>query len=220
LKSSPILGYDYATHIFEKSNIDKIAFLNRRFSKADDLRNLLTLADGYLLCAIELAKTCLADNEDKKADILIFPILTNANHGIELYLKCLNWTLNELIDIDKKIEGRHNIKQIYQTVRAKFKSYKGNMTYRGFKEATVELASYINELFDKIGATPQNDKMDFSRYPFGNDYPQLDFAETQSRTDSGVLIRDLIGISPTPMHSYTAWEIHPVTKIEFAPKPH
>jgi hypothetical protein len=27
------------------------------------------------------------------------------------------------------------------------------------------------------------------------------------------------GIGPTPMHSYTAWEIHPVTKIEFAPKP-
>jgi hypothetical protein len=27
------------------------------------------------------------------------------------------------------------------------------------------------------------------------------------------------GISPTPMRSYTAWEIHPITKIEFAPKP-
>jgi hypothetical protein len=25
--------------------------------------------------------------------------------------------------------------------------------------------------------------------------------------------------SKTPMHSYTAWEIHPVTNIEFAPKP-
>jgi hypothetical protein len=27
------------------------------------------------------------------------------------------------------------------------------------------------------------------------------------------------GGSETPMHSYTAWEIHPVTKIEFAPLP-
>jgi hypothetical protein len=27
------------------------------------------------------------------------------------------------------------------------------------------------------------------------------------------------GTSKTPMHSYTAWEIHPVTNIEFAPKP-
>jgi hypothetical protein len=27
------------------------------------------------------------------------------------------------------------------------------------------------------------------------------------------------GRSETPMHSYTAWEIHPVTNIEFAPKP-
>ena len=28
------------------------------------------------------------------------------------------------------------------------------------------------------------------------------------------------GKGPFPMHSYTAWEIHPVTNIEFAPKPH
>lgn len=27
------------------------------------------------------------------------------------------------------------------------------------------------------------------------------------------------GNGPSPMHSYTAWEIHPVTNIEFAPKP-
>jgi len=27
------------------------------------------------------------------------------------------------------------------------------------------------------------------------------------------------GRNTTPMHSYTAWEIHPVTNIEFAPKP-
>src|SRR5690625_6409664 len=37
--------------------------------------------------AITMSKKCLSGNEDKKADVLIFPILNNANHGIELYLK-------------------------------------------------------------------------------------------------------------------------------------
>ncbi len=82
--------------IFSRNiNIDKIAFLNWRISQNSDIRNLLNLADGFLISAIELAKHCLENNEDKRADILIFPILTNANHGIELYLKSLNWTLNE-----------------------------------------------------------------------------------------------------------------------------
>jgi hypothetical protein len=157
--------------IFSRNiDIDKIAFLNWRISSGSDILNMLNLADGFLLSAIELAKQCLDNNEDKKADILIFPILTNANHGIELYLKCLNWTLNELIGNDKKLEGSHNIKQIYETVKAKFLIYKGNVTYKGFKEATEELENYIDELFEKIKPTPKNDKMDFSRYTIDNKY--------------------------------------------------
>jgi len=157
--------------IFSRNiDIDKIAFLNWRIDRDEHIVNLLNIADGFLLSSIELAKHCLENNNDKRADILIFPIFTNANHGIELYLKALNWTLNKLMDSDKKIEGRHNLKQIFQTVKAKFKTYKGNISYKEFKEATYELESYIDELFDKIQATPQNDKMDFSRYSLDNNY--------------------------------------------------
>ena len=34
-----------------------------------------------------LAQDCLQDNGDKKADIVVFPMLFSANHAIELYLK-------------------------------------------------------------------------------------------------------------------------------------
>lgn len=153
-------------------NIDytKIAFLNWRIDNGGELRNMLNIAEGYLDSSIALAKYCLLDNEDKKADIIIFPILTNANHGIELYLKALNWLLNRLLNSDKKIEGRHNIKQIFQNVRAKVQLYKGNLTLKEFNASTKELEDYINELFTKIEATPKDDKMDFSRYPFSNNY--------------------------------------------------
>ena len=131
---------------------------------------MLNLAEGYLDASILLAKQCLAYNDDKKEDILIFPILTNANHGIELYLKAINWILNKLKESDKKIEGSHNIKQIFQLVKSKISSYGGQLSLKEFNSSMSELESYITELFDKVDATPKDDKMDFSRYPFSNNY--------------------------------------------------
>lgn len=157
--------------IFSRNeDVDKIAFLNWRISKGDHILNLMNIADGFLLSAIELTKHAIDNNQDKRADILIFPIFTNANHGIELYLKSLNWVLNKLTNSSRQIEGKHNLKQIYQTLRSKFNQYSGSVTFKHFKDATKELESYINELFDKIQATQENDKMDFSRYSLDNDY--------------------------------------------------
>ena len=153
------------------SDIEKSAFMNWRTSKQEDIQNMLVLAEGFLSSAIELAKASLADNSDKKADMLIFPILTNANHGIESYLKSLVWTLNKLLNSQYKIEGKHNIKQILDTAKAKIKEYKDQETLDYFNQQTEDLQNYINELFDIIQATPEKkDKMDFSRYPFDQKY--------------------------------------------------
>lgn len=152
------------------SDFEKSAFVNWRTSKQEDIKNMLVLAEGFLSSAIELAKASLANNSDKKADMLIFPILTNANHGIELYLKSLVWTLNKLLNSQYKIEGKHNIKQILETAKAKIKEYKDQDTLNYFNQQTEDLQNYIDELFAKIQATPQKDKMDFSRYPFDEKY--------------------------------------------------
>jgi hypothetical protein len=152
------------------SDFEKSAFVNWRTSKQEDIQNMMVLAEGFLSSAIELAKASLADNSDKKADMLIFPILTNANHGIELYLKSLVWTLNKLLNSHYKIEGKHNIKQILETAKAKIKEYKDQDTLNCFNQQTEDLQNYIDELFAKIQATLQKDKMDFSRYPFDEKY--------------------------------------------------
>ena len=133
--------------------------MNRRSDSVTDILNFLILADGFMQSSIELAKFCLIDNSNYKRDILIFPILTNANHGIELYLKGLNWTINTKLQNGKQYEGSHNIRQIYQTVESQFRSYNGNINLKGFEEATQELDIYLNELFDKTDG-----EMDFSRY--------------------------------------------------------
>jgi hypothetical protein len=84
----------------------KIAFLNWRIDKWSDILNMLNIADGFMRSAIELSKFALNNNEDKAADILIFPILNNANHGIELYLKSLTWMLNRKLGEEKSDRGR------------------------------------------------------------------------------------------------------------------
>ncbi|UOQ53055.1 hypothetical protein [Hymenobacter cellulosivorans] len=153
-----------------KASIDNTAFLNWRISKQADILNMLNIADGFMMAALELAQNCLLDNQWKKADILIFPILMNTNHGIELYLKAMIWTINKINKSDARIEGKHNIRQIFHTLKSKVKTYGGALSLEEFQAGTEELEAYINELFAKIEATDKDDKMDFSRYPFSTKY--------------------------------------------------
>jgi hypothetical protein len=73
--------------IFERNkDYIKSAFLNWRVNDGDHIGNMLAIADGFLESSIQLGNLCLQNNNDKKADMLIFPMLTNANHGIELVI--------------------------------------------------------------------------------------------------------------------------------------
>lgn len=153
-----------------QKNINKTAFLNWRTHKLTDISNMMVLAEGFLSSSIELTQSCLHNNKHKKADMLIFPILFNANHGIELYLKSLTWTLNRLLKTQYKIEGKHNIKQIFKTVKSKIKKLKGNEWLLSFRKENIELENYIDELFSLIGTTNAKGNMDFSRYPISDKY--------------------------------------------------
>lgn len=144
--------------------------MNWRMQDESAISHLMNMADGYLRSSVILAKQCLICNSDKKADILIFPILASANHGIELYLKAMTWMLNLLLKSKAKFEGRHNIDQIYRMMKSKLKSLTGAKEVKAFETEMKELEGYLGELVLKIEATPKNDKMDFSRYPIDSDY--------------------------------------------------
>ena len=149
-------------------NIDAIAFMNWRMD-SDKVISLMNMAEGYIQSSILLAEKCVIDcieHDDKKADIIIFPILANANHGIELYLKAINWMLNILLQSSKRLEGGHDINQIYQIIKSKYRQYGGEKEVTKFESRTVHLSSYLIELYGKTGADKANCKMDFSRYPF------------------------------------------------------
>ena len=155
----------------------KIAFLNWRFQGYSEIQNLMTMANGFILAAIELADYSLRNNQHKIADILIFPVLTNANHGIELYLKGITWAINQLSGLSLRVEGGHNLDQILKTVKSKIRAWEGEEALRDFEREMEDLTSYVDELFAKIGASNRPDKMDFSRYPFGRDYENHFYVE-------------------------------------------
>ena len=69
------------------ADIEKTAYMNWRTRQHQPIHDMIIIADGYIKSAIMLSEDCLQDNKDKKADIVVFPMLFAANHAIELYLK-------------------------------------------------------------------------------------------------------------------------------------
>lgn len=155
-----------AKDVFSRNEeINKMAFLNWRM-ESGDIVNLFNLGDGYFESSILLCDKCLSNNEEKVADILIFPIFMNFNHGIELYLKGLILTLNNLLEIDTKIDGTHNLNQLFSVFKARIKDLDGQRKVNEIVDDNYNLNQYLEEITSKLEPNDKNDKMDFSRYPF------------------------------------------------------
>ncbi|ESU34519.1 hypothetical protein G3A_00775 [Bacillus sp. 17376] len=154
-------------------DINKTAYMNWRTKKHNPIHNMIIMADGFIESSLILAEDAINKNINKKADIIIFPILFNVNHGIELYLKAIAWTLNILMENEYKIEGSHNIKQILSIVKSKVLKFEKEQEKREqFLKMILNLEAYVRELSERIelAETKKKDNMDFSRYPFTNNY--------------------------------------------------
>ena len=109
--------------IFEYGTIDETAYLNWRTNRRDPIWNMCVLAEGYMDASKILIDKCLEDNDDKKADVIGFPILFQFNHGIELYVKSLFCSMNILLGYKFKIPDNHNIRGIWLSSKEKIKSF-------------------------------------------------------------------------------------------------
>lgn len=155
-------------------DINKNAYMNWRTNKHEHIKNMIVIAKGFMMSSIILVEQILNNNRNKNADIVVFPILFNANHAIELYLKAITWTLNIILDKHEKIEGNHDIKQIFNVVCSRVNEFeKSKEKKEQFKKLTINLKDYLNELYIKIEDKSNGkykDNMDFSRYPFNTKY--------------------------------------------------
>lgn len=149
----------------ENEDISKSAFLNWRLSVNEDIQNFIVLADGYLSSAIQLIDLCLVNISDVKADKLIFPILHNANHGIELYFKAIIWSINQINKNDEKFKEIHELDKLFENTIETIKANKDLRFLENFKENASCLSNYINELYSTLRVANVHGNMFFSRYP-------------------------------------------------------
>lgn len=177
-------------------DIKRNAYMSWRTDESDFIKNIIVLAEGFNNSSLLLAKEILKDNYDKKADSIIFPILFNANHSIELYLKAISWTLNILLKKNKKVECTHDIKNLFHTVHSNVITFENeNINYSDedskkritdFEELTMSLKKYLDELYEKFDDNRNN--IDFSRYPFDLNYESYFYIKNDAVVDIENLI--------------------------------
>jgi len=156
----------------DSAGLRQYSFLNWRFSPHDSIEmQFCNLAEGYFEVANNLIEQCLNNNNDRKADIWIFPILFNVVHAIELYLKSINSMYPKYYKLkgfdfmdeipESKIEGDHNIKQMCETAISKVRndSDRDKDLYKALKE----VLQFINIIYK------YSDDVAFTRYPLPKD---------------------------------------------------
>lgn len=159
-------------------NINKTAYMNWRTDSTDPILNMNIIASAYFDSALTLLNSCLEDNYDKKADVLIFPVFFSINHGIELYVKSIFWSMNKLLGYNKPYPSNHNIRCIWYAAKDKIVKYGFGYGHEknDFEKMIVTLESYLNELYENIMVDEKKDinkayhNIDFSRYPLNNKY--------------------------------------------------
>lgn len=160
----PIYKKSMPSFFVYNSDINKNAYLNWRSGFLHSQRNQFTeIGEAYFETSYNLLLQCLDDNNDKKADLWMFPIMFNIVHGIEVYLKAINVSCNiTLGEEDAKIEGNHNIKQLCEKATRLLEEYKNffnsQESINMFSSIKV-INNYIENIYEKT------DDMTFARYP-------------------------------------------------------
>lgn len=148
------------------ADIYRNAYLNWRTKRHDHLNNMNVIASGFASASLELVKNNIdSGNYGHQADELIFPILFNANHAIEVYLKTINWTINVLLEKEDTYDNTHDLKELMKLVKKLSEEFHDSFD---FEHHYGLLNCYIDELYKTIGIPKDNGNtfvdISFSRY--------------------------------------------------------
>lgn len=145
------------------ADVRKTAYMNWRTNPNDTEANFGVIANGYFISAKVLTEKYIENNIGKDADVVIYPILFNTIHGIELYLKAIYMKLAQLLNKEQKFAGGHNIKGLFGMVSSFVKEIKNdNYQFQEYRKIINDVEFFIQEIYFKT------DKMDFTRYSVDN----------------------------------------------------
>jgi len=147
-------------------NLSSAAYLTWRFDSKNEVETkFYQLGKAYFDTALAMIQICLADNNDNKADVWIFPILFHIVHGIEIYLKGFNsqygifTKINQLEYQETKIVGQHDIQQLCNVALSLLKKNHDKDLLNEF----VFVKRFIDILYS------HTKDMTFARYPLAAD---------------------------------------------------
>ncbi|SHJ23541.1 hypothetical protein SAMN05444401_2581 [Clostridium amylolyticum] len=144
-------------------DIRKTAYMNWRTDPNNTEANFGVIANGYFISAKVLTEKYIENNIRKDADVVIYPILFNTIHGIELYLKAIYMKLAYILKKEQQYAGGHNIKGLLGMVSNLVKELKNNKEqFKQYKNIIKDVEQFIDEVYLKT------DKMDFARYSVDN----------------------------------------------------
>ena len=153
------------------ADYQKNAYINWRMNyQPDNIQNNFNiLASGYSRAIKELLNLILQENRDKKADVLIFPILFSINHVIELYIKSIIIQFKILNGETTECKLTHDIHKLYIEMIELINKKEHDAI--GLEKHLESLKQYIAELYEKIQEADDDKegkakpKLDFARYP-------------------------------------------------------
>lgn len=164
----PAMGKHLDTIFQYNADIDKTAYLNWRTGFAHtSRRQFVVMGEAFFSTAYNLIQQCIFDNNDKKADSWIFPIMFDIVHGIEVYLKAINAALSVVLNKNRGVaEGGHDLKALCGTARnliIEYKTQYKNITTEQMFQGIKIVEKFIANIYDKT------DDMTFARYPLARD---------------------------------------------------
>ena len=145
--------------------VNLTAFVNWRTVSGEGPDNLIVLGNGFFDSSLILLTHAIENNWCKIADSIIFPIIHNVNHAIELHLKAIEYSINNLLNNGKIFSGGHDILQLFQTIIAKIELLEGRKISNEFNRTSEILVNYAKEIYLKVDNVKNSQKLEFARYP-------------------------------------------------------
>ena len=142
------------------------AYLNWQFDNsmggkgnpAQSVQDNFVMGNAYMANAVlGLYSIIYNRNRYSMADTLVFPIMFDIWHGLELWLKSSVYAIDFLTDSDKKKKQNHRINDYLNTLKSELKRLGMNQT---IDIALSEVTALIGE-FQRVNAN-----FDFARYSF------------------------------------------------------
>ena len=188
------------------ADINKTAYMNWRMDAHSAEHNLAEMGNGFFLAAECLLQNALDNNRDKRADVLVFPILYSIDQGIEVYLKAIICLIELIASGESNNYTTHNILQLFREMKSLIK--KKEKTTKGLDKHLNSLSAYSNELVNVAADKKGNPKMDFARYPFDTDgTPHFYVSFTNTPVDMECLLMRAREIKESLDSLYTMYSV-------------